>query len=244
MNHNPIETCQCVIIYRKSWHSSNTYSSSCGHPAFQILCSDDGSVAALRSSAIHVLGIDYANNSFIVSHTRVSAVNGVCRTDFNMSSSIALSPFTISRRNRALCFLYNCNGTEPHGRGYVNVTSNCSTPIFAYLGGSYYWDSPPPIATGRCSYTYMPVLRAEAAVMTAASYTRLLKDGFVLEWETDTIGNCAACIATGGECRYDNDAVAFACLCPDGRLRARAGSTCAGESICIMRRGVHAQLRR
>ncbi|XP_062193870.1 LEAF RUST 10 DISEASE-RESISTANCE LOCUS RECEPTOR-LIKE PROTEIN KINASE-like 2.5 isoform X3 [Phragmites australis] len=146
-----------------------------------------------------------------------------------MSSSIALSPFTISRRNRALCFLYNCNGTEPHGRGYVNVTSNCSTPIFAYLGGSYYWDSPPPIATGRCSYTYMPVLRAEAAVMTAASYTRLLKDGFVLEWETDTIGNCAACIATGGECRYDNDAVAFACLCPDGRLRARAGSTCAGS---------------
>ncbi|XP_062194604.1 LEAF RUST 10 DISEASE-RESISTANCE LOCUS RECEPTOR-LIKE PROTEIN KINASE-like 1.2 isoform X2 [Phragmites australis] len=233
-------TCGKLPVRYPFWlGGGNQSSSSCGHPAFQVWC-DDGSVASLRGSAIHVLGIDYANNSFIASHTRVSAVNGVCRTDFNMSSSIALSPFTISRRNRALCFLYNCSGTEPRGRGYVEVTFNCGTPIFAYLGGSYYWDSPPAIATGRCTYTYMPVLgaEAEAAVMTAANYTRLLKDGFVLEWEEATIGDCAACIATGGECRYNNDAAAFACLCPDGRLRTGAGSTCAGKKSHTLMIGI------
>ncbi|XP_062194281.1 LEAF RUST 10 DISEASE-RESISTANCE LOCUS RECEPTOR-LIKE PROTEIN KINASE-like 2.1 [Phragmites australis] len=220
-------TCGKLPVRYPFWlGGSSQSSSSCGHPAFQVWC-DDGSVASLKGSAIHVLGIDYANNSFIASHTKVSAVNGVCRTDFNMSSSIALSPFTISRRNRALCFLYNCNGTEPHGRGYVNVTSNCSTPIFAYLGGSYYWGSPPAIATGRCTYTYMPVLGPEAPVMMSANdYTWLLKGGFVLEWEAATIGDCAACIATGGQCRYDNAAAAFACLCRDGSLRR---STCASD---------------
>ena len=51
--------------------------------------------------------------------------------------------------NRAVCFLYGCNGTEPSGPEYANAISNCSAPIYAYLGGAYYWDKPPaPITTG------------------------------------------------------------------------------------------------
>ncbi|PUZ57932.1 hypothetical protein GQ55_5G469200 [Panicum hallii var. hallii] len=205
--------------------SGNQTSSPCGHPAFEVWCSRG--VAALKGSSIHVLAIDYANSSFLASHSRVAAGDdGVCRTDFNMSVSIALSPFTISPRNRALCFLSKCDGTAPSGDEFVNATSNCSAPIYAYLGGTYYWDRPPAIATGRCTYSYIPVLGREAAAMTAANYSRLLKDGFVLEWEAGGVGDCRACNASGGQCRYDNAAAAFRCLCPDGRRAA--GPKCAG----------------
>ncbi|RLN25019.1 hypothetical protein C2845_PM07G03530 [Panicum miliaceum] len=209
--------------------SGNQTLSPCGHPAFEVWCSDGGSVASLKGSSIHVLAIDYANSSFIASHSRVAAGDdGVCRTDFNMSVSIAMSPFTISSQNCALCFLYSCDGTEPSGPEYVNATSTmCAAPIYAYLGGTYYWDKPPEIATGRCTYTYFPVLGREAAAMTAANYSRLLKDGFVLEWEAAGIGDCATCNASGGQCRYDNTAGAFRCLCPDGGRAA--GSTCAAQ---------------
>jgi len=127
----------------------------------------------------------------VASHSRVAAGDdGVCRTDFNMSVSIALSPFTISTRNRALCFLSKCNGPAPSRPRFVNATSNCSAPIYAYLGGTYYWDRPPAIATGRCEYSYIPVLGREAAAMTAANYRRLLKDGFLVEWEAAGVGDC------------------------------------------------------
>ncbi|KAG2595829.1 LEAF RUST 10 DISEASE-RESISTANCE LOCUS RECEPTOR-LIKE PROTEIN KINASE-like 1.2 isoform X3 [Panicum virgatum] len=201
--------------------SGNQTEAPCGHPAFEVWCGDGGSVASLKGSSIHVLAIDYGNSSFLASHSRVAADrDGVCGTDFNMSVSIALSPFTISPRNRALCFLYNCNGTAPSGPGFVNATSTCDAPIYAYLGGAYYWDRPPAIATGRCALSYIPVLGQEAATMTAANYSRLLRDGFVLEWEAAGVGYCAACRAGGGRCRYDN---AFRCLCP-------AGATCTGRS--------------
>ncbi|TVU22036.1 hypothetical protein EJB05_31712, partial [Eragrostis curvula] len=216
-------TCGNLTVKYPFWLGGvNKSSSPCGHPAYQVWCIDGGSVASLSGSALHVRSVDYGNNSFVAVHTRVAAGDdGVCRTDFNISVSIALSPFTFSRRNRALCFLYKCNGTEPRGREYVNATSSCSAPIYAYLGGGYDWNAPPAIATGRCMYTYIPVLVSDAATLTGANYTRLLKDGFLLEWQTTSTGDCAACVASGGQCRYDNAASAFACFCPgDGKLRA------------------------
>ncbi|KAG0536666.1 hypothetical protein BDA96_03G083300 [Sorghum bicolor] len=70
-----------------------TSSSPCGHPAFQVWCSDDGSgFASLNGSAIHVLGIDCAKNSFIASHTRLTTGDdGVCRVDFNYSEVINIT---------------------------------------------------------------------------------------------------------------------------------------------------------
>ncbi|KAF8705058.1 hypothetical protein HU200_031318 [Digitaria exilis] len=146
-------TCGNLTVRYPFWlgNSNQPSSTPCGHPAFEVLCSDDGSSAAsLKGSTLQVRSINYTNSSFVASHTRITDGNGggVCRAHFNMSAAISPNAFTISRRNRALCFFYNCNGTKPSQRGYVNATSNCSTPIFAYLGGSYNLDSPPAIATG------------------------------------------------------------------------------------------------
>ncbi|KAL6848220.1 hypothetical protein ACP4OV_022348 [Aristida adscensionis] len=223
-------TCGNVTISYPFWlGGGNQTSSPCGHPAFQVWCDRGGAagagVASLRGSAIHVRRIDYGDSSFLAYHTRVAG-GDVCRADFNMSSSIALSPFTVSPRNRALCFLYNCSGAAPPPeRGLVSAACP-GGEVFVYLGRSYHWDSPPAIAAGRCTYTYFPVLGSEAAAAgtTAANSSRLLRDGFVLKWDAAGVGDCAACNATGGQCRYDVDAAALACLCPDGRLH---GSTCA-----------------
>ncbi|KAM0914828.1 hypothetical protein ACQ4PT_011257 [Festuca glaucescens] len=202
---------------------------SCGQPAFELLCTGNGSssTASLRGSAIRVLSIDYGASSFVASHGRVAVGNdGVCRTDFNMSSSLSLSPFKISPSNRAMCFLYNCNGTEPRGRGYMNVTTGCGRSILAYLAWSYDRDRPPAIPAGSCTFAYLPVLRSEAETMTAANYSRLLKSGFILEWSATSVGDCSACIASGGQCKYINESAAFACLCPSSR---KNGSTCSGK---------------
>ncbi|XP_044974551.1 LEAF RUST 10 DISEASE-RESISTANCE LOCUS RECEPTOR-LIKE PROTEIN KINASE-like 1.2 isoform X2 [Hordeum vulgare subsp. vulgare] len=204
---------------------------SCGHPAFELWCINSNTTACMSGSPIHVHSIDYGARSLVVYHNRVaSGSDSVCRADFNVSSSLALSPFKISPTNHALCFLSNCSGTEPRGPEYAGVSS-CGRPIVAYLGGSYDRDIPPAINAGNCTYNYLPVLGTEAAGSTAANYTRLLKAGFLLDWAgTGGIGDCPTCVGSGGQCRYRNAIGAFACLCPDGKLH---GPTCAGGSTRI-----------
>ncbi|KAI5004444.1 hypothetical protein ZWY2020_031687 [Hordeum vulgare] len=210
---------------------SNPTNSYCGHPSFEIWCTGDGGRASLRGSAMHVIGIDYDNSSFVVSHSRVATGDdGLCRTNFNMSSSLALSPFRTNPSNMALCFLHNCNGTERLRPDYIIATGvpSCGSPIFAYLGGvtSYDRDAPPAVPVSNCTYTYLPVLGSEAAVSTAVNYRRLLKAGFTLQWPGTTVGDCVACNKSDGLCRYKNSTSVFACLCPGGS----GGLTCAAPS--------------
>ncbi|CAM0879003.1 unnamed protein product [Alopecurus aequalis] len=235
-------TCGSLTVKYPFWlgaASQQPPEPSCGPPAFELWCSGNGTnttSASMRGSAIHVLSIDYAAATFVASHARVATgPDGVCHTDLNVSSSIALSPFRISATNRALCFLYNCNGTEPRGEEFVNATAvpGCGRQILAYLGEGYDRDKPPAIDTGTCTYAYLPVLGSVAETATAADYGRMLKAGFLLEWGVaGGIGDCDACAASGGECRYSNASAGFACLCPGagGRMLLR-GSTCAGEYL-------------
>ncbi|TVU22042.1 hypothetical protein EJB05_31718, partial [Eragrostis curvula] len=96
-----------------------------------------------------------------------------------------------------------CDGTLPLPGGAVPVT-NCSgnsSRNFVYLGGSY-GTGHPPTNDGSCELAVLLVLGSEAAGATAASYKRLIKAGFRLEWEP--VGDCNACSASGGRCQYDN----------------------------------------
>ncbi|XP_047057901.1 LEAF RUST 10 DISEASE-RESISTANCE LOCUS RECEPTOR-LIKE PROTEIN KINASE-like 2.1 [Lolium rigidum] len=69
---------------------------------------------------------------------------------------------------------------------------------------------------GRCSYAVVPVVGSLSPGGSAgAEYPRLLREGYVLEWRASA-GDCGACSASGGQCGYDSNADAFACVCADG----------------------------
>lgn len=197
--------------------------SSCGPPAFQLTCNSSASGAFLRSSYMRVLGIDYGSRSLVAVHVLIAA-DAACTVMFNVSSAFAITDrFTISPSNRELYVLSKCSGTLPPPPGAVPVT-NCSSNsnrTFAYLGGRYGSTSKPPAYDARCELAVFLVLASLADGATSASYRRLIRGGFRLEWEP--VGDCDACRASGGRCRYDATTSAFACLCSDGSLSA---STC------------------
>ncbi|KAL6626692.1 hypothetical protein ACP70R_030418 [Stipagrostis hirtigluma subsp. patula] len=155
--------------------------SSCGPPAFQLTCNSSASGAFLSGSYIRVLDIDYDSRSLVAVHTLLAA-DADCTIFFIASCAFAITDrFRISPTNREL---------------YVPCSGN-SSRNFAYLGGIYGM-SRPPANDGRCELAVFLVLGSEAQGATAASYRRLIKDGFRLEW-WEPVGDCNACRASGGQ---------------------------------------------
>ncbi|CAL4951321.1 unnamed protein product [Urochloa decumbens] len=222
----PPATCgNLTITYPFSLADRDT--PSCGPPGFQLTCNNSASGGAfLARSYISVLSIDYGSRSLVALHNLVATDLG-CAAVFNMSTALAISDrFTISASNRELYFMAKCAAPPPLA-GVAPVT-NCSgngnsSRTFVYLGGGY-GTGQPPANDGRCQLAVVPVLGSEAEGATAASYVRLIRAGFRLEWEP--VGDCNACRASGGRCRYDANTAAFACLCSDSSLQA---STCDGK---------------
>nr|SJL82011.1 unnamed protein product [Triticum aestivum] len=113
---------------------------------------------------------------------------------------------SIRHPTNSLVVVHNrvASGTDDMCRADFNVNATgvpgCGRNIYAYLSGSYDRDTPPAIPTGNCTYTYLLVLGLEAAFSTAADYGCLLKTGFLLDWEGTGIGDCDACVASGGQC--------------------------------------------
>uniref|UniRef100_A0A453DUT3 Wall-associated receptor kinase C-terminal domain-containing protein n=1 Tax=Aegilops tauschii subsp. strangulata TaxID=200361 RepID=A0A453DUT3_AEGTS len=90
--------------------------------------------------------------------------------------------------------------------------NNCSGTWSVHLGGRYEAAASRP---AECKYSLVPVL--PGAELTAwADYAGIVRRGFLLEWTVP--GDCAACTATGGRCRFEAGANAFGCLCTGGRM--------------------------
>ncbi|XP_044355067.1 LEAF RUST 10 DISEASE-RESISTANCEUS RECEPTOR-LIKE PROTEIN KINASE-like 2.1 [Triticum aestivum] len=204
---------------------------SCGPPAFQLTCNDSAAGAFVGTSYMKVLDIDYGNRSLVVVHVLVAA-DVACNILFNVSSAFAITDrFSISRRNRELYVLYSCKERRPPP-GAAPVT-NCSPNtrgMYVYLGGNYGMGQP-PANEGSCETAIFPVLGAEPAGMTAANYRQLIKGGFLLEWEP--VGDCNACKASGGRCRYDANTSAFTCLCSDGSMHQSTCVSLSAASILV-----------
>lgn len=215
----PPATCGNLTITYPFWLGGRDQS-SCGPPAFQLTCNNSVSGAFLSSSYIKVLDFDYGSRSLVAVHALLAA-DAACTVIFNVSSAFAITDrFRISRSNRELYVLSRCKERHPPpGSVPVINCSRNSSGMFAYLGGSY-GTGQPPANDGDCEMAVFPVLGSEPADMTAANYRRLIKGGFLLEWEP--VGDCNACRTSGGRCRYDASTATFACLCSDGGLRASA----------------------
>uniref|UniRef100_A0A0D3HIM7 Wall-associated receptor kinase C-terminal domain-containing protein n=1 Tax=Oryza barthii TaxID=65489 RepID=A0A0D3HIM7_9ORYZ len=130
-----------------------------------------------------------------------------------MSSILALSLLAVSRANSELLFSANCSRTPPTGSLPVNCTAAAASGSCPWTGCTI--PAAPPRAVD--TYSVVPVL-PWSELRSARDYAGLVRRGFLLEW-TAVPGDCAACNASGGECRYDAGAMAFGCFCPGGRLQ-------------------------
>ncbi|CAO2185532.1 unnamed protein product [Urochloa humidicola] len=189
----------------------------CGFPVFALTC-DDGRAylrGTFRENLYIVQSIAYESYSLVVAlETTTFPGNDTCHIpDFNVSSSLALFPFNISRTNKNLVFLYNC--ALRRGR---SLTPPCANHT---LEGYYNISEkpeevgkPPPGVPENCSYVTVPVRDELTGLEPSREYERLISDGFQVEWPHKT--ECAECRGRGGECRFVE--LSFLCVCPDGKL--------------------------
>jgi hypothetical protein len=145
------------------------------------------------------------------------------RPRIDVSASLSFAPFTASSANAQLVFLFNCTGSgNPPPPGFVNVTCPGAQAVVR-LDPRYNTTDAKAVA-GNCDYSVVPVMGSSAGGASAGEYPQLLRDGYLLEWQASP-GDCTACNASGGQCGYDSDADAFACICDDGSSRpARCGT--------------------
>ncbi|XP_062192524.1 LEAF RUST 10 DISEASE-RESISTANCE LOCUS RECEPTOR-LIKE PROTEIN KINASE-like 1.2 [Phragmites australis] len=187
----------------------------CGYPAFELTC--DGGRAylarAFREQLFRVDSISYDNNSLVVTVETTFAGDKTCHIpDFNVSSGLALFPLNISRTNKNLTFVYNCE--VPRGEQLSRLCAN-------HTMGAYISERPdgegsrPQWVQTNCSSVSVPVRGS------GRDYERLIREGFLLEWPP--IRDCDACTGRGGECRFVE--LAFQCACPDGRLCSNSSAT-------------------
>ncbi|XP_062194759.1 LEAF RUST 10 DISEASE-RESISTANCE LOCUS RECEPTOR-LIKE PROTEIN KINASE-like 1.2 [Phragmites australis] len=199
--------------------------SHCGYPSFGVACDPTGATPPiLNDSYLRILDIHYGNSSVVAFHANLAAGDAsACRaTYFNTSTSLALSLLAVSRANWELILCTNCS-RQPPAR---SLPMNCSGSgaWFMYLSQRHAVRGMESAAG--CHFSVMPVLPG-SELRAQGDYAGLVRRGFLLEWTVP--GDCAACNASGGQCRYDNGANAFRCLCPDGRLQP---ATCArGELL-------------
>ncbi|KAM0858293.1 hypothetical protein ACQ4PT_047916 [Festuca glaucescens] len=190
----------------------------CGSPSFQLRCNGNHTPSPQALLAHSVFGkyqraifFLAENSSFVaVDHNLLVPTPGGCpRWWFDVSASIGLGPYTISRKNRELLVLYNCTkrpqGTPP---GFLRMP--CVNESFVHLGGEYgsqreLGSVPLPPA---CSLSVVPVL----GLPYGEEYVGSMRRGFLLEWTVPS-DNCPRCMASGGQCRYRNDGTGFSCNC-------------------------------
>ncbi|KAM3197992.1 hypothetical protein ACQJBY_073217 [Aegilops geniculata] len=192
---------------------------NCGYPTFGVACDDPTGATAptLSESYLRLLDITYGNRSVVAYHSSlVAASDDPCRaTRFNVSSSLALSPLAVSGANWELFFCNNCSRALPPPAGALWLPNNCSGTTDAWsvhIGRRY---ETRPAGPAECKYSVVPVLPG-SELRAWGDYAGIVRRGFLLEWTVP--GDCAACTATGGGCRYEAGANAFGCLCPGGRM--------------------------
>ncbi|KQK02581.1 hypothetical protein BRADI_2g02470v3 [Brachypodium distachyon] len=221
----------------------------CGYPAFALACdAANGGKAYLsrtfREHLYRVHSISYGNASMVVSVETAAAFGGTgnssCRfPDFNVSSGLALFPLNITgANNEELVFVHNCTAPLPRRLRPRNVScGGAAQRVEAFVRRSGGEMSEVP---GNCSFVTVPVRRGGREEEKAWDYERLIRRGFVAEWQI--LGDCEACSRGGGECRFEDGS--FRCACIDasspacssrdrGNLGLKIGAGIAAAVLCL-----------
>jgi hypothetical protein len=187
----------------------------CGYPVFDLTCDAGRGQAYLsrtfRERLFHVADISYASNTMVAA---IAGHGGCPVPDFNVSTSLALFPFTISAVNNRLVFFYDCH-VPPELRLPLLPRLCGNRTVGAYISGRWgEGDTLPRGVPANCSSVSVPV-RGGMEPASLLYYELLMVDGFLLDLPPP-LGDCDGCRRVGGECRFEQ--LSFKCVCPDGKL--------------------------
>ncbi|OEL33787.1 putative receptor-like protein kinase [Dichanthelium oligosanthes] len=218
----------------------------CGYPALGLDCVD-GNMTVLRLSTNNntVLTINYPTRTMFVVDSGIHRAGSECPTVAHNVTVAPGSGVQFTTADASLTFLVGCAG----GGDALLPSPQClngSAPIGCDLSGvagerSYVFRGATATAGAlpggsecarscRGGTVTMPVYAALFDVPSlsnlSTSYGRVLKNGFEVSWDTSFDARCGLCESSGGWCSYNRTSVAsgggalaFGCVCPDGRTR-------------------------
>ncbi|CAO2160982.1 unnamed protein product [Urochloa humidicola] len=203
----------------------------CGPPAFQLKCNSSGAFLVKSIyQAYQVISIFPENRSLHVVDANLPLATGCPAPTFNVS--IVPPPLVFSKANKQLLFLGKCTKSWPEAStGFYSLP--CDNSSFVRLAdgwnfsSSYVQGGIPP----GCFFAFVPVLVAPDG--NGDEYIGSMKNGFLLEW-TGVPGDCPGCMASGGECVYDNTGLSFSCNCSGSLRPDKCSSNRTGKKIILI----------
>ncbi|KAA8541844.1 hypothetical protein F0562_022996 [Nyssa sinensis] len=227
------------INFSFPFYSSDNSSPSqyeCGLPRFQIICDSASSVPSLRLSgrSYRVKDLFLLDNAItVVDNQLIEGLrSGSC--EYLRNLSISTSTHVGIEANFILPLgdnftFFKCPNYQIFSLPNVGNYS-CGDGYRAYVRWNQSQLGPPqlnPVETpSGCELMTVPV--SGASLQRYGFYNRgesgdrsmeiieALSDGFPLEWDNQTFGDCVTCQQTDGRCAYDRSSGKITCFCKGG----------------------------
>jgi hypothetical protein len=188
----------------------------CGHPAFELSCSDDAPHIKIKHMNYRILDVNKVSRTLMVG--REDYWNNIC-SPIPSNTAINFTFFDYDSATTNLTLYYGCSGSfpsQPHTR------FNCSSSNNSFVSGrnNYCLDSTIANLIGnssalKCLYNVIvPVLQSAVQTesnLTEAALAKAIDGGFMLRWDANN-SLCDGCQATGGQCGYNTRKSEFTCF--------------------------------
>ncbi|KAB8433050.1 hypothetical protein FH972_025008 [Carpinus fangiana] len=181
---------------------SNIRPSYCGHPAFELSCSDDAPLINITFMTYRVLEVENVSRTLTVA--REDYWNTLCPATI-VNTTINFTVFHYDSATTNLTLYYDCP---------ISTTTNLPQPDTTQFGCSvndtdvsnYYFNNTVLNSIGNswgaCKYNVnVPVLEsvAQPASSDSTALQEAIDGGFLLGWDANN-SLCDGCKATGGQC--------------------------------------------
>ncbi|KAI3880384.1 hypothetical protein MKX03_020865 [Papaver bracteatum] len=204
--------------------------SYCGHPGFQVSCTDDKiPILHLSDEDYLIRDISYEKHSLLVTNAAAIYDEPSCPIP-HQNFTVVGSPFSFSDYHIDLYFFYNCSLVP---KEYFVFPITCAENSNKYLS-SY----ATIIREGGCeSFVGVPIEMDEGTslnTLMTKQYSDLIKKGFILTWNS-SVSYCNECQRSGGRCGSEN--TKFVCFCFNGSHQRSCingvGAAFASSVLCL-----------
>ena len=200
----------------------------CGHPSFQLNCSNNVPQINITTMNYRVLEINDSSQTLKVART--DYLDTICPAAI-VNTTIDNNLFSyVTSEDTNLTLYYNCRtplATIPTLPSFYqfNCSRSSSTEFINYYTLSSETFLAISSATGACNYwVNVPILLSK--VPTTATYDAVIAaidSGFMLEWNASN-SQCDTCLKAGGLCGSDPTTSTFACHCTNGTFASGCGT--------------------